>query len=57
MTSVVCSPVNKIPFIVICIGEASEKGAYLNHDVRFGSGGDGVIEAGKALTSAVVGYI
>lgn len=57
MTSVALSPVNKVPFMVICIADASKKGAYLDHDVRFGSGGDGVIEPGKALTRAMVGYI
>jgi hypothetical protein len=57
VTSVALSPVNKVPFMVICIADASKKGAYLDHDVRFGSGGDGVIEPGKALTRATVGYI
>jgi hypothetical protein len=57
VTSVAYSPVNSVPVIVICIAEASKTGAYLNHDVRFGSGGDGVIEPGKALTRAMAGYI
>lgn len=56
MTSVTCSTVNKLPFRVICVDEMSKKGAYLNHDVRFWSGGDGVIDPGKARTRAMVGY-